>query len=102
VKIDNTLNPLTGVRAKGSVASKGKSADRRTDSSSVHDNVSLSSDSARLQALEAALAEIDIEDNEKIESIRQSIASGQFLVHEEVVAEKMVESTIEQLSHQNQ
>lgn len=102
MKIDNTLNPLTGVRAKSSVGSKGKSSDRRTDSSGVHDSVSLSTDSARLQALEAALAEIDIEDTEKIESIRQAIASGQFQVDEEVVAEKMVESTIEQLSHQNQ
>jgi len=100
VKIDNTLNPLTGVRAKGSVGSKGKSADQRANSSGVHDSVSLSSDSARLQALEAALAEIDIEDTEKIATIREAIASGQFQVDEEVVAEKMVESTLEQLSHQ--
>ncbi|MBK6743535.1 MAG: flagellar biosynthesis anti-sigma factor FlgM [Hydrogenophilales bacterium] len=101
MKIDNTLNSLTGVRGKGNVAVKGKSREPRSDSGGVHDSVNLSSDSSRLQALEAALAEIDIEDTDKIESIRQAIASGQFQVDEEVVAEKMVESTIEQLRHQN-
>jgi negative regulator of flagellin synthesis FlgM len=100
VKIDSTLTGVAGVRGKGSVGVKGKSKDQQSSSSSVQDNVSLSSDSSRLQALEAALAEIDIEDADKIEGIRQAIANGQFTVDEEVVAEKMVESTMEQLSHQ--
>jgi negative regulator of flagellin synthesis FlgM len=100
VKIDTTLNGLSGVRGKGGVASKAKSRDSRADADGVRDSVSLSGDSSRLQALEAALAEIDVEDAGKIDSIRAAIASGQFEVHEEVVAEKMVESTLEQLSHQ--
>lgn len=100
MKIDNSLSGVVGVRGKGSVAAKGKNRDQQSDAAGVHDNVSLSSDSSRLQALEAALAEIDVEDAGKIESIRQAIASGQFTVDEEVVAEKMVESTMEQLSHQ--
>jgi negative regulator of flagellin synthesis FlgM len=58
------------------------------------------SDSSRLSALEAALAEVDVEDLDKVESVRTAIASGQFRVDEEVVAEKLVESSIEQLSHQ--
>ncbi len=100
MKIDNSLSGVVGVRGKGSVAAKGKNRDQQSDSDGVHDSVSLSSDSSRLQALEAALAEIDVEDAGKIASIRQAIASGQFTVDEEVVAEKMVETTMEQLSHQ--
>lgn len=102
MKIDNSLNSLTGVRSKANVSVKSKSRQPDPEGGAVHDNVSLSYDSSRMQALEAALAEIDIEDTEKIESIRNAIASGQFQVDEEVVAEKLVESTIEQLTHQNQ
>jgi negative regulator of flagellin synthesis FlgM len=100
VKIDNSINNLSGVRAKTSVGVKGKSREQQSGSGGVHDNVSLSSDSARLSALESALADVDVEDAGKVESVRQAIASGQFRVDEEVVADKMVESTIEQLSHQ--
>jgi flagellar biosynthesis anti-sigma factor FlgM len=100
VKIDTTLTGVVGVRGKGNVGGKGKSRGQQSDSVGVHDSVSLSSDSSRLSALEAALAEIDIEDADKISSIRDAIASGQFSVDEQAVAEKMVEATMEQLSHQ--
>jgi len=99
MKIDGALTGVVVVRGKGGVDAKGKRREARTDDS-IHDSVSLSSDSARLQALEAALAEIDINDADKVESIRQAIADGRFSVDEEVVAEKLVETTMEQLSHQ--
>jgi negative regulator of flagellin synthesis FlgM len=100
VKIDNTLSGVGGVRSKGPAGVKGKRGPHDSDAHGVSDSVVLSADASRLQALEAALAEVDIEDVGKVDSIRQAIASGQFHVDEEVVAEKMVESSIEQLSHQ--
>lgn len=100
MKIDNSINNLSGVRSKANVGVKGKGREQQAGSGGVHDNVSLSSDSARLSALESALADVDVEDAGKVESVRQAIANGQFRVDEEVVADKMVESSIEQLSHQ--
>ena len=101
MKIDTSLTRVAGIRGKDTQGTKGK---KRTDadvkSDSVRDSVDLSPASSRLQALEAALAEIDIDDAGKVDSIRQAIASGQFTVDEEVVAEKLVESTVEQLGHQ--
>lgn len=99
MKIDSTLTSVTGVRGKSTVGGKGKPRDQRSDAGGVQDSVNLSSDSSRLQALEAALAEIDVEDAGKVESVRQAIASGGFQVDEEIVAEKLVETAIEQIGH---
>ncbi len=99
MKIDNVINSLSGVRAKDGRDLRSRKRDDTQSPDSVRDNVDLSSASSRLQALESALAEVDVTDIGKIDSIRDAIASGQFKVDEEVVAEKIVESTVEQLSH---
>jgi negative regulator of flagellin synthesis FlgM len=101
VKIDSALQHITSVQTKSikSKPSKGKAA--ATAAGSVSDNVELTGTSSRMRELETQLADLPPEDAGKVESIRQAIADGTFMVDEEAVAEGMVQETIEQLSHRH-
>lgn len=59
--------------------------------------VSLSPRAAQLQALEAQLAAIPVIDRAKVDAIKEAIASGQYSVNPENVAENLVESVKEML-----
>jgi len=98
MKIDNNLSGIRAVRSRGDRPEQAK-ATRGTDSAPglLGDSVEITSTSSRLQALEAALAEVDIQDVEKVEQIRQAIAEGRFQVDEEAVADGLIRSTLEQL-----
>jgi len=98
MKIDNSL---TGVR--GITPGKGKTERNRNATTNTLvpdsgcDSVDITSTSSRLQRLEATLADINSEDTEKVEAIRQAIAEGRYQVDEDAVAEKLIQNTLEQL-----
>lgn len=98
MKIDNNLNGIRSIRPGNSRTEKGKAEGSTTAKPSpLSDSVDITSTSARLQALEAALADVDTQDIGKIEQIRQAIAEGRFQVDEDAVAEGLIQSTLEQL-----
>lgn len=101
MKIDSALQHVTSLQTQGVKSKTAARAAGTRAAGLVSDNVQITGTSARLQELEARLADVPIEDSAKVESIRQAIAEGSFEVDEEAVAEGMVQETIEQLSHRH-
>lgn len=97
MKIDNNLSGIQGIRTRGARAEKDKKGGERPAGSTGGDSVAITSTSSRLQALEAILADIDVQDVAKIEEIRQAISEGRFHVDEQAVADALIETTLEQL-----
>jgi len=98
MKIDNTLKNVVGVQPK-TKAGKGKTSDAGKAQAGVQDNVDLTSQASLMRSLESSLADLPDTDIGKVEEVRQAIAEGRFKVDEEVVAEKLVEDTMENLHH---
>ncbi len=101
MKIDSALQQVATLQTQGVKPKTASKAAASVAGGLVSDNVQITGTSARLQELEARLADVPIEDSAKVESIRQAIAEGSFQVDEEAVAEGMVQETIEQLSHRH-
>ncbi len=98
MKIDDSLKTVTGVQPKvKTIRARTGEADRRD--SSVQDAVDLTARAGLLSSLEASLADVPDTDVAKVEEVRQAIAEGRFRVDEEVVAERLVEDTMETLQH---
>lgn len=63
---------------------------QETRSSSAADTVSLTDTAARLQKLENTIAKLPVVDTQRVESLRSAIASGEYEVNPEGIAEKML------------
>lgn len=98
MKIDSALQNVTATQQK-SKADKSKARAQAQEQAGVQDSVDLTAQSTLMQSLESTLADLPTTDPGKIEEVRQAIAEGRFKVDEEVVAEKLVEQTMEQLQH---
>lgn len=98
MKIDSALKNVAATQPKGK-AGKAKATDQAKEQAGVKDNVDLTSQSTLMQSLESSLASLPDTDVGKVEEVRQAIAEGRFKVDEEVVAEKLVEDTMEGLRH---
>lgn len=83
------INKIRDPRAGNTPKNKGF-----TDETAVHDEVSLTGGSNRLQELDKQLASLDIADPERIESLRQAIAEGRFNVDEEAVADALIKESL--------
>ena len=101
MKIDQTLKTLSPAKVKDVKDGKSNILARSTQQDAVRDQVELTGDSARLRELEDRLAQLDISDPQKIEAIRQAIADGSFKVDDEVVADGMIQETLDFLSRMN-
>lgn len=66
---------------------------------SISDEVRLTPASGRMRLLEAELADVDIADAGKIEAVRRAITDGEFVVDEEVVAEGLIQESIDTIAH---
>lgn len=97
VKIDSTLKTEALTKAKEAKGGRSRTLTRPTHQDGVHDEVNLTGDAAKLQELEARLAELEITDPKKVEAIRQAIADGTFKVDEEAVADGLINEAIEHL-----
>lgn len=100
MKIDGTLKTNGPTKVKETKDSKRRILDRQVHRGGVQDEVELTGDAAKLQELEARLAELEITDPKKVEAIRQAIAEGRFKVDEEAVADALVNEAIDLLSQQ--
>lgn len=99
MKIDSGLKNISNSRTQEAKAGKVKGRPEEQQHSGVSDNVALTSEATIMQSLEASLAALPDTDVAKVESVRQSISDGSFAVDEEVVAERLVEDTMENLQH---
>jgi negative regulator of flagellin synthesis FlgM len=99
VKIDSSLKAVAPAKAKAAKGGGSRILSASARGDSIRDEVELTDGSARLRELEAHLAELDITDPQKIESIRQAIADGTFKVDQEAVADALVQEALDQLRH---
>lgn len=98
MKIDNTWKNVAGVQP-ASKADRVKAKDVGRSQAGVQDSVDLTYQAGLMRSLESSLADLPDTDIGKVEAVRQAIAEGRFKVDEEVVAEKLVEDTMENLHH---
>jgi negative regulator of flagellin synthesis FlgM len=101
MKIDgqNRTAALTGNTAP---ASRSTKAAPQAGSGKAQDNVTLSSTSTQIQALEAGINEASGFDTAKVDAIKQAISEGRFTINPEAIADKLIASTRELLAQQNQ
>jgi len=96
MKIDNNLGGVRSIGPGGSRAEKGKARGSESRAAGVQgDSVNITSTTARLQALEAALAEVEAQDLAKVDEIRRAIAEGRFQVDEDAVADGLIKETLQ-------
>lgn len=98
MKIDDALNGVPAIRSRET--KKGKTATATASSGHAADSVEITPASAQLSRLEEELSLVDSADTGKVEAVRQAIAEGRFQVDEEVVADALVQNTMEQLRRQ--
>jgi len=102
VKIDTTIKNVTATRSKDAKTGKTQTVVLTPGGVAVSDDVRLTDTSAKMRGLEAELAQIDVADGGKIESVRQAIADGSFVVDEEAVAESLIQESIDNITHHPQ
>lgn len=69
---------------------------QETGSSPAADSVSLTDTAARLQKLENTIAELPVVDSQRVEDIRNAIASGEYEINSASIADKMLSFDAEQ------
>lgn len=102
MKIDTTIKSVTASRSKDTKLGKARTVAVSTDAASVSADVRLTSTSGKLRQLESELADVGVADSGKIESVRQAIADGSFVVNEETVAEELIQESINNITHRPQ
>lgn len=95
MKIDKRIPPTT-VSKTSTTRSKGADKAGKASSSGA-DNLTLTESSTRIRAMEAELANVDIADASKIESVKDALAKGTFTVDAEVVADRLIDHSKESL-----
>ena len=63
---------------------------QETGGSSATDTISLTETATSLQKLQSTLADLPVVDGDRVESIRQAVASGEYEVNPEAVADKLI------------
>ncbi|MBK9325197.1 MAG: flagellar biosynthesis anti-sigma factor FlgM [Thiobacillaceae bacterium] len=100
MKIDTTIKAVTAPRSKDAKSTKGQMLASAADPASVSDDVRLTSTSGKLRQFETELADVDVADSGKVEAVRQAIADGSFSVDEEVVAEGLIQESVDNITQQ--
>lgn len=100
MKIEDALNGVRAVRSRDTRKGKPGAVSAPAAPSHATDSVEITPASAQLSRLGEELALVDNAETGKVEAVRQAIAEGRFQVDEEVVAEALVQNTIEQLRRQ--
>jgi negative regulator of flagellin synthesis FlgM len=84
------LDPADTQGAKGPAVSRDPAAGAKPVAPTVSDSVSLTDAAARLQRLEAALANHPVVDKQRVADIRQALADGSYRTNPERVADKLL------------
>lgn len=98
MKIDNSVGSVGGLPSGESRPRPGKSSTPSTAASG--EKVELSSLSARMQEIEATLANVPVADANRIAEIKQAMAEGRFQVDASKVADGLIESVREMIASQ--
>lgn len=95
MKIDKRITPPTVSKA---ATTRAKGADKagKTPGPGA-DNLTLTESTARMRAMEAELAKVDIADASKIKSVKDALEKGTFTVDAEVVADRLIDHSKESL-----
>ncbi len=99
MKIDNSVGSVGGLPSGESRPrpSKGQSP---APSAASGDTVELSSLSARMQEVEAALANVPVVDAGRVAEIKQAISEGRFQVDASKVADGLIDSVRQMIASQ--
>lgn len=100
MKIDPTVKSVAPSRSKDTKAGKSRNMTGLANPASVSDDVRLTSTSGKLRQFETELADVDVADSGKVEAVRQAIADGSFSVDEEVVAEGLIQESVDNITQQ--
>lgn len=98
MKIDNSVGSVGGLPSGESRPRPGKSSTPSTTASG--EKVELSSLSARMQEIEATLANVPVADANRIAEIKQAMAEGRFKVDASKVADGLIQSVREMIASQ--
>ncbi|MFC4159231.1 flagellar biosynthesis anti-sigma factor FlgM [Chitinimonas lacunae] len=100
MKIDNSGKPLlTGLTRPTDSRTTTRAATGETAAPEQRgDSVEVNAFSAKLQAMEANLANTPVIDENKVAEIRQAIAEGRFTIRPDAIADKLMASVKELLS----
>lgn len=98
MKIDNSVGSVGGLPSGESRPRPGKSS--TPSSTASGEKVELSSLSARMQEVEAALANVPVADANRIAEIKQAMAEGRFQVDASKVADGLIESVRQMIASQ--
>ena len=82
---------VQGLRNKATATPEGRADAKPGTAADSSDVVSLTDVAARLQELTAAVRELPVVDQERVEHFRASIASGEYRVDDAQVADKLTE-----------
>lgn len=100
MKIENTLKGgVAPSRVRESKSAPAKGGGRQVGRTSISDDVRLTATSGMMRVLEAELTGVEVTDSGKIESIRQAIADGSFVVDEQAVADGLIQESIDHIAH---
>jgi len=100
MKIDDSLSGIADIRNIKKGNKRNPTASKESAEPASRESVEFTETSAQLGMLESALNQIETTDAGKLEAIQQSIADGRFQVNEEVVADAMIQSSIDHMKHQ--
>lgn len=98
MKIPDSFNKATGVGPTPSQTRSGKTTEKAGAEKASSDNVTLS---AQAQALASQASKDQVFDAKKVEEIKAAIASGQFQVNAERVADGLLSTVKDLLSARN-
>jgi len=94
MKIDPGLKQVT---LPASVENRPAQPQKNAPAQSGQTEVTLSPRAAELKQLETQLAAIPVVDRARVDSIKEAIASGQYTIHPENIAEELLVSVKEML-----
>lgn len=93
MKINDTIKQATGLETDKLINSaSSKKSEKAEAGAAAKATVTISTLSSQLQSLEASQSAADVFDTEKVDAIKSAIASGQFKVDSEKVADGLIAS----------
>jgi negative regulator of flagellin synthesis FlgM len=99
VKIDNSIKSV-GSLPTGDTRTRSVAGNAASDAAASGDKVELSSLSASMQQAEAAMAEVPVVDQKRVDEIKQAMSEGRFKVDAEKVADGLIDSVRQMLEAQ--
>ncbi len=100
MKINDAIKQPIDLAVDKSNVSSNKKAAQSGATPAASENVTLSTMASQMKALEAKVANTEVFDAQKVDAIKSAIASGQFSVDSEKIADGLVASVKDFLSTQ--